>query len=88
MEKVIADYVSGLTPGEPQSYKTFTAIPLFHPADGSPYYLTLKEALAQGVLTITEVGHEGTVPELKVINKGDTAVLLLDGGPHGILHGR
>ena len=79
MEKVIADYVSGLTPGEPQVYKNFAVIPLFHPADGSPYYLTLREALEQGVLTITEVGHEGSVPELKVINKGDTAVLLLDG---------
>jgi hypothetical protein len=57
MEKVIADYVSGLALGDPQVHKTFSAIPLFHPADGSPYYLTLKEALEQGVLTITEVGH-------------------------------
>jgi hypothetical protein len=79
MEKVIADYVSGLTLGEPQVYKNLAAIPLFHPVNGSPPYLTLKEALAQAVLTITELSHEGTVPELKVINKGDMAVLLLDG---------
>jgi hypothetical protein len=79
MEKVIADYVSGLTLGELQVYKNFAVIPLFHPADGSPCYLTLREALEQGTLTITEVGHEGTVPELKVINKGDSAALLLDG---------
>jgi hypothetical protein len=79
MEKVIADYVSGLALGELQVYKNFAVIPLFHPADGSPCYLTLREALEQGTLTITEVGHEGTVPELKVINKGDSAALLLDG---------
>ncbi len=79
MEKVIADYVLGLTLGEPQVYKNFAAIPLFHPADGSPHYVTLKQALEQGALTVTEVGHEGSVPELKVVNKGDTAVLLLDG---------
>ena len=79
MEKVIADYVSGFTLGELQTYKNFAVIPVFHQANGSPYYLTLKEALEQGLLTITEVGHEGTVPELKVINKGDSAVLLLDG---------
>ena len=58
MEKVIADYVSCLTPGEPQVYKNFAAIPLFHSADGSPYYLTLREALERGALTITEVGPE------------------------------
>jgi hypothetical protein len=79
MEKVISEYLSGLTLGEPQVYKNFAAIPLFHSADGSPHYVTLKQALEQGALTIIEVGQEGSVPELKVINKEDTAVLLLDG---------
>ncbi len=79
MEKVIADYVSGLAPGEPQVHRNFCVIPLFHELNGGPFYLTLKEALQQGMLTITEVGHEGSVPELRVINKGDIAVLLLDG---------
>lgn len=79
MEKVITEYLAGLTLGEPQVYKNFAAMPLFHPINGSPPYLTLSDALAQGVLTITELTHEGTVPELKVINKGDMAVLMLDG---------
>lgn len=79
MEKVITEYLAGLILGEAQVYKNFVAIPLFHPVNGSPPYLTLKEALAQGMLTITELTHEGTVPELKVINKGDMAVLMLDG---------
>ena len=65
MEKIISEYLSGLTLGDPQVYKNFAAIPLFHPADCSPHYLTLKEALEQGALTITEVGSEGTVPERK-----------------------
>jgi hypothetical protein len=39
----------------------------------------LKEALDKQVLTIKEVSHEGSVPELKVINGGKIPVLLLDG---------
>ena len=79
MDKVIGEYLTGITPGEPQVYRNFGVVPLFHPSNGGPAYLTLKEAMGQGVLTIGELGAEGTVPELKVMNKGDTAVLLLDG---------
>ena len=79
MEKVIGEYLSGITLGEPQVYKNFGVVPLFHSDNGGPPYLTLKEAMGQGILTIGELGAEGTVPELKVINKGEVAVLLLDG---------
>jgi hypothetical protein len=79
MEKVIGEYLSGITLGEPQVFKNFGVVPLFHAANGGPLYLTLKEAMSQGILTISELGSEGTVPELKVINKGEVAVLLLDG---------
>jgi hypothetical protein len=79
MEKVIGEYLSGITLGEPQVFKNFGVVPLFHSGNGGPPYLTLKEAMTQGILTISEIGSEGTVPELKVINKGEVAVLLLDG---------
>ena len=39
----------------------------------------LRYALARGWVTVTEVGEGGHVPELKVVNRGDVAVLLLDG---------
>ncbi|MCX6569696.1 MAG: hypothetical protein NT147_11725, partial [Candidatus Aminicenantes bacterium] len=47
--------------------------------DGGPEYITLKEALEKGVFTVTEVSEGGSVPELMVANKGDVAVLILDG---------
>jgi hypothetical protein len=54
-------------------------IPLFTSIDQSPQYLTLKEALEKRLLTITEVSQSGSVPELKVVNKAEIPVLLLDG---------
>ena len=41
--------------------------------------MVLDDALARGWVTVTEVGEGGHVPELKVVNRGDVAVLLLDG---------
>ncbi len=47
--------------------------------DSGPDYLTMKEAMESQLLTVTEVTEGGTVPELKVINRGEKPVLLLDG---------
>jgi len=47
--------------------------------DDGPRYITLGQALAKGVLSVTEVHESGSVPELKVANKGNRRVLLLDG---------
>jgi hypothetical protein len=45
----------------------------------TPYYITLRQALAEGRAQITEVSEGGSVPELRVVNKGDARVLVLDG---------
>jgi hypothetical protein len=42
-------------------------------------YRTLDEALAAGTLDITEVSQGGSVPLLKVCNRGDTPVFLMAG---------
>ena len=39
----------------------------------------MKEAIECSLLTVTEVSEGGHVPELKVINRGDKPVLLIDG---------
>jgi len=54
-------------------------IPLFTSINESSQYLTLKEALEKRLLSITEVSQSGSVPELKVVNKAEIPVLLLDG---------
>ena len=60
-------------------FNNMAVIPLFTPINGSPNYLTLKEALEKRLLTITEVSQGGSVPELKVLYRGGIPVLLLDG---------
>lgn len=79
MEKIITDYLATIALEESQSYKNITVFPLFSDKNHGPEYLTLKEALALGVLTITEISEGGSVPQLKAINKGDLPILLLDG---------
>lgn len=44
-----------------------------------PRYVTLRRALDQGRAQITEVDEGGSVQELRVVNKGDARILLLDG---------
>jgi len=61
------------------SYGRMEVIPLFSSQDAGPEYLTLGQALAQNQVLITEVSKSGAVPELKVVNKGKTPILLLDG---------
>jgi len=53
-------------------------LPLIAP-DGSFGCRTRSEALATADITITEVSASGSVPELLVVNRGKTPVLLIDG---------
>lgn len=79
METLIADYLSKLEFGELQSFNNMGVIPLLTSINGSPKYLTLKEALEKKLLKVKEVDEGGSVPELRVINKAKVSVLLLDG---------
>ncbi|MEI8355980.1 MAG: DUF6569 family protein [Deltaproteobacteria bacterium] len=65
--------------GEMKIHKELAVVPLFSTEIGGPDYITLKEALAGGGLTISEVSQGGSVPELKVINSSIHNVLMLDG---------
>lgn len=79
MDPIISKYLSSFEFGELQHHRNMAVIPLLTSLDGSPEYLTLKEALEEKKLKITEVSQQGSVPELKVINKAEIPVLLLDG---------
>ena len=51
-------------------------------ADGSraaAEYLVLDEALSSGVVEITEVSEQGSVPDLNFVNRGARPVLIVDG---------
>ena len=64
--------------GEPMEHRGIVIAPLFPTRDPVAEYVTLDEALAQG-LRISEVDEAGTVPELVVENPLDKRVLLYDG---------
>ena len=79
MERRIVDYLSRIQLGEMQTSRNLGIVPLLFPGDGRTEYITLKEAFEAGTLTVSEISEGGSVPELKVINKGAIGVLLLDG---------
>ena len=87
-----AQLVRGLRLGERQAEGPLAVFPLFANGRGeakggedaaprrrAPRYVTLRAALAQGRAVVTEVSEGGSVPELRVVNKGDARILVLDG---------
>jgi len=64
--------------GPRQQHEGLTVFPLTNGTPAELPYVLLADALSAGTLSITEVGS-GTVSELLAINKGEEAVLILDG---------
>ncbi len=79
MHENIVRSLSAFELGEAQSHANMVLVPVLWPQSGGPDYLTMKEALEKAVLVVTEVSEGGSVPNLKVANKGDKPILLLDG---------
>ena len=79
MGKELNALLASMQLGEAQTYKNITVLPLSIPDDGGPAYLTLGEAIGAGLLVVTELSEAGSVPDLKVVNRADLPILLLDG---------
>jgi hypothetical protein len=79
MQHIIDQYIGGLKLGRRQSYKNLTVFALLSDYAANLDYLTLDEALAKDAIEVTEVSQGGSVPELKVVNRSDRMVLILDG---------
>ncbi len=79
MDDMIAEYLSGMEFGELQRFGVMEVLPVFNKNPEHQGYLTLKEAMIQNLLKITEVNDSGAVPELKVWNNAEIPVLILDG---------
>lgn len=78
MDDLISEFISEIEFGKIQDFRGMYLVPLYTRAD-SHDYLSLKEAIELDLLTITELDQQGSVPELKVYNKADIPVLILDG---------
>ena len=75
----VMDFFKEIKVGAKQNHGNMTLYCLLS-ADQAPVdFLTLDAALASDALSITEVTEGGSVPELKVVNKSDQKILLVDG---------
>lgn len=79
METIIKRRLEGIKFGDIQIHNHVAVIPMISANGSGPDYLTMKEAMEVHLLSVTEVTEGGTVPELKVINRAEKPVLLLDG---------
>jgi hypothetical protein len=79
METAVKTRLQSLQFGSPQVYKNIIILPLTAPIDGTFQYRTLGEGLAASDLAVTEISSSGSVPDLMVVNRGQTPVLLVDG---------
>lgn len=77
-----AAFAAGLRLGRRQTGGPLAVFPVFACGNGKGghgSYITLLQALAEGRAVVTEVDQGGSVPELRVANKGDARILVLDG---------
>ena len=79
MEKRISDYLKALELGTKTTHQNMTLFPIFAETEISSQYLSLDEALRDNRIEITEVSESGDVPNLKVINQAEIAILILAG---------
>lgn len=79
METVIKEYLGRIRVGRKQAYKNLALFPLLSEYGVAPDYLTLDEALGDNLIEVAEMNRGGSVPEIRVVNKSDRRVLLLDG---------
>ena len=75
----IAESLTALKLGEPQTHVDLTLFPLIGDLEAAPGYLLLDEALERHLVHVTEVSAGGRVPELAFENSSDETVLLVDG---------
>jgi hypothetical protein len=79
MKNLVSDYLNHLTLDTKQSYRNMALFPLLSDRESTSGYLLLDEALEENLISITEVDESGTVPELKVENRSEKNLLILDG---------
>jgi hypothetical protein len=79
MKKRIADYLKALEMAQEAHYKNMTVFSICAETDAGSRYLSLDEAMGNSLIEITEVSESGDVPNLKVTNKAEIAILILAG---------
>jgi hypothetical protein len=79
MDRLLQSYLMQLEIGEEQTHKNLTVYPVLSKQLSALNYLTLDEALSQNLIEIAEIDQSGSVPELRLANKSEKMILILDG---------
>ena len=79
MSEILRDYIGRIRIGDRQVYKNMAMFPITSDEVIPFDYLILDEAMAEDLIEVVEIDDEGSVPELKVINKSEKMILILDG---------
>ena len=68
-----------LSLGTPQAFRNLVVVPLLDPAASPTGWLTLGQALGRGLAEVSEISEQGSVPQLKLLNRARESLFLLDG---------
>ena len=79
MNDLLNNIIEDINTFNPQSYKNMTVIGLNIPVNKNIDLMSLETGLNLGLVEISEIGEEGSVGNVKVINKAVTPLLILDG---------
>ncbi len=79
MQNTIIDYIDNLQIKEPTVSDRISVFPLCGEFENGLDCLLLDEALEQGMVEVTEIGDAGSVPTLKLLNRSERRVLILNG---------
>ncbi len=79
MDEALTEYLNSLRVGEAQTHRGLTIFPLTGGTRPFGGCLLLDEALRIGAVEVLESDPEGSVPEVRVVNRSDRPVLMLDG---------
>ena len=77
--KHITSFLETVKLARKQVHRNMTLFPLLAPDGVTPHYLVLEQALEKDRVHITELDQDGSVPELKLVNKGNKPVLVIEG---------
>ena len=79
MENPVNDYLRTLRLDRKQTHRNLEVYPLLSDVSLQVACLVLDDALEDGGVRIEEVDEDGAVSQLKVVNRADRPVLILDG---------
>ena len=77
--RAIISFLETVKLARKQSHENLTVFPVLGPNNALPDYLVLEEALELGQVRVMEMGEEGSVPDLILINNGKKSVLVIEG---------